>query len=119
MRHAIGHFVLAPVIAAHCALISPPARADIYVLANDGQVRGELKNTGESPRQKYVILTPEGMTVTLDRSQVKQIIPQSPAEIEFEKIRPTFADTAEDQWKLAEWCRENSLTRQRKRSWSM
>ncbi len=93
--------------------MSLPAQADIYVLANDGQVRGELKNTEESPRQKYVILTPEGVTVTLDRSQVKQIIPQSSAEIEFEKIRPNFADTAEDQWKLAEWCRENSLTKQR------
>ncbi len=93
--------------------MSLPAQADIYVLANDGQVRGELNNTDESPRQKYVILTPEGVTVTLDRGQVKQIIPQSAAEIEFEKIRPTFADTAEDQWKLAEWCRENSLTSQR------
>ncbi len=93
--------------------MSLPAQADIYVLANDGQVRGELKNTDESPRQKYVILTPEGVTVTLDRGQVKQIIPQSSAEIEFEKIRPTFADTADDQWKLAEWCRENSLTKQR------
>jgi hypothetical protein len=96
-----------------CAVQSPLLRADIYVLANDGQVRGELVNNNESPRQKYVIQTPEGATVTLDRAQVKQIIPQSAAEQEFEKIRPTFADTAEDQWRLAEWCRENSLPRQR------
>lgn len=114
MTCATRQTVLAAVIAAGiCAVISLPARADIYVLANDGQVRGELQNSDESPRQKFVIRTAEGSTVTLDRAQVKQIIPQSSAEIEFEKIRPTFADTASDQWRLAEWCRENSLTRQR------
>lgn len=114
MRCAIRHSVLATVIATGiCAVLSLPARADIYVLANDGQVRGELANADESPRHKYVIRTPDGASVTLDRDQVKQIIPQLPAELEFEKIRPTFAETADDQWRLAEWCRENSLTRQR------
>ncbi len=99
-------------LAALCAGILS-ARADIYVLKSDGQVRGELVNKDESPRQKYVIKTAEGAVVTLDRAQVKNIVSQNAAETEYEKIRPTFADTAADQWKLAEWCREKSMTKAR------
>jgi hypothetical protein len=89
------------------------AQADVYMLANGGQVCGELINRDEIPRQKFVIHTVEGATVTLDRSQIKQAMSQTPAELEYEKIRPTFADTADDQWRLAEWCREKSLARAR------
>jgi hypothetical protein len=89
------------------------ARADIYVLSNDGQVRGELVNKDEVPRQKYVIKTVDGAVITLERAQVKQIVPQLATEMEYEKIRPTFADTVADQWKLAEWCREKTMTKAR------
>ncbi|HZZ27156.1 MAG TPA: hypothetical protein VFE46_04040 [Pirellulales bacterium] len=70
-------------------------------------------NRDETPRQKYVIQTSAGATLTFDRSQIKKVTAQSPAELEYEKIRPTFADTAEDQWRLAEWCRENSYSKGR------
>jgi hypothetical protein len=89
------------------------ARADIYVLTSGGQVRGELMNPTESPRKEYVIRTDDGATVTFDRKQLKQIVPQSAAEVEYEKIRPTFADTVDGQWKLSEWCAKNSLPKQR------
>src|SRR3954468_1286140 len=103
-----------PVLLIAAILIGiPSARGDVYILKTDGQVRGELVNREESPRQKYVIKTADGATVTLDKAQVKQIVPQNAAEIEYEKIRPTFADTAADQWKLAEWCRDHSLTKAR------
>ena len=81
--HCAAYFAAVLVVA-----LSQPVQADIYVLVNDGQVHGELVNGNESPRQKYVIATPEGATITFDRAQVKQIIPQSAAEMEFEKIRP-------------------------------
>jgi HEAT repeats/PBS lyase HEAT-like repeat len=96
------------------AALAASARADIYILSNDGQVRGELVNTDEVLRKSLVIRTPEGAIISIDRKQVKQIVPQTAAELEFEKIQPTFADTVDDQWKLAEWCREHSLTRQRR-----
>jgi hypothetical protein len=85
------------------------ARADTYVLTNEGQVVGELVNKDESPRQKYIIRTPAGATISLEKSQVKQVVPQSAAEAEYEKIRPTFADTVDDQWRLAEWCRDKNI----------
>ena len=87
------------------------AQADIYLLANGGQISGELVNRDESPRQKFVIQTPDGATVTVERAQVKQIVSQSDADAEYEKIRPTFANTAEDQLRLADWCAARSLTR--------
>jgi hypothetical protein len=89
------------------------ARADVYELSSGGRITGELINRDESPRQKFEIRTVDGATVTLDRSQIKQIVTQSPAELEYEKIRPTFGDTAEEQTKLAEWCREKLLSRGR------
>jgi len=89
------------------------ARGDIFVLRTAGQVRGELLNREESPRKNFVVHTAEGATITLDRSQVKQIIPQSTADEEFDKIRPTFADTPDEQWRLSEWCRERQLSKDR------
>jgi hypothetical protein len=56
-----------------------------------------------------VIRTADGATITLDRSQVKQVVSQTPMELEYEKIRPTYADTVDDQWRLAEWCKEKAL----------
>jgi len=96
-----------------CAIFAPSARADIYVLADGGQVVGELANKDEPQKKTYAVRTADGVTVTLDRTSVRQIIPQTAAELEYEKINPTFADTAADQWKLAEWCREKSLPKAR------
>jgi hypothetical protein len=98
---------------AMCFGTTASAWADIYILTSGGQVHGELLNPTESPRKQFIIRTEQGATVTVDRAQLKQIVPQSPAETEYEKIRPTFADTAEGQWQLAEWCVKNSLSKQR------
>ena len=64
------------------------AQADIYQLANGGELRGELVNRDDSARRTFVIRTFDGATVTLERSQVKQIVSQTPADLEYEKIRP-------------------------------
>lgn len=88
------------------------AAADVVVLSNDGRVKGTLVNPNESPRKNYIVKTDAG-EITLDKSQVKDVITQSPDEREYEKIRFTFADTVEAQWKIAEWCRERGLSQQR------
>ena len=36
-----------------------------------------------------------------------------PDEAEYERIAPTYPDTAAGQWELAQWCREHKLTAQR------
>ncbi len=90
------------------------ARADVFVLDNGGRVVGELLNPDESPRKTYVIRTPAGAEITLERSQIKQILHPRPEEIEYEKIRPRYPDTVQGQWDLAQWCLENGLRQQRK-----
>lgn len=85
-------------------------RADIFVLTNGGQVQGEPQK--DPPAGKVIVRTADGQ-VTLDKTQIDHIIPQSPNLLEFERIRPTFADTAVEQNKLANWCRDHNLSQQR------
>lgn len=89
-------------------------RADIFILHNEGQVRGELVNRDETPREKYVIKTATGGRVTLAAEQVKEVKRQSAAEVKYDQVRANYPDTVDGQWKLAEWCRENRLSKQRK-----
>ncbi|HWA97388.1 MAG TPA: HEAT repeat domain-containing protein [Pirellulales bacterium] len=103
----------AMIVAALVALAPLAARGEtsisVFTLANGGQVVGELMNPQESPRTKYVIKTNLGGEVTLERDQVKEIVRRRPADLEYERIRPSYADTAAAQWELSEWCREQTL----------
>ena len=107
-----------PILATLAAVVmlSAAARtapADVFVLSGGGRVVGELVNRDESPRQRYVVQTAEGAKVTLDAAQVRQVLHPRPDEAEYERIRPTYPDTAAAQWELAQWCREHKLTTQR------
>lgn len=90
--------------------LAASAQAEILTLTNDGELRGEVLNKDESPRKTYVVRTPSGGVVTLDRSQVKSVKRQSPAELEYDRIRGDYPDTVEGHLQLAEWCRTHSLT---------
>jgi hypothetical protein len=89
------------------------ARAEVFVLRSGGRITGELVNREESPRQKYVIKTTGGQ-ITLEPSQVAQVLTPSPAEVDYEKVRPSFADTVQGQCQAAAWCMEHGLQSQRK-----
>ena len=101
---------LAPFIALSLLL---PLRAtgEVYVLVGGGRIEGELVNADESPREKYVIKTDGGATVTIVADQVKKVFTPRPNEVEYERIRPTYPDTVDGQWALAEWCREHRMPR--------
>ncbi len=90
------------------------ARAEVFLLDQGGKIEGRLLNPDESPRRSYVIKTPEGITITLNRAQVKQVVRRRPNEEEYERIRPRYPDTVEGQFALAEWCRQNNLPAQRR-----
>lgn len=89
-------------------LFPATAHCEVFVLDNGGQVEGRLLNPEQSPRETFVIETPLG-TVTLAREQVAEIVRNSQREREYEAIRPTFPDTPQGQWELAEWCRQHRL----------
>ena len=78
-----------------------------------GRVAGELLNPTKSPRKQYVIQVADGAKVTLDAAQVRKVLRPRADEAEYERIAPTYADTAAAQWELAQWCREHKLTAQR------
>jgi hypothetical protein len=101
-------------LAALVLLRADAAAAEVFALANGGQVSGELLNPDQSPRTTFVIRTTSGVEVTLGAADVVKRLEQSPAEIEYEKIKNRYPDTAEGQWELAEWCAENRLPAKRK-----
>lgn len=91
------------------------ARGELFVLTGGGRVSGEWLNPDELPREKYVIKASVGGRITLDKSQVKEVLQIRPQRLEYEKIRPNYPDTVEAQWELAEWCRQQRLSQQRDR----
>jgi hypothetical protein len=90
-----------------------PARGEVLQLRSGGQVEGTILNPDESPRTKYVIETASGARVSLGADQVKHVIRRSPDQEEYARIRPTYPDTAEGHWALAQWCTERRLFNER------
>jgi hypothetical protein len=103
--------VLAAIVILLVAASAAPA--DVFVLRGGVRVTGQLLNPDQSPRQQYIVQTADGAKVTLDADQVQQILRPKAEEVEYERIRPTYADTAAAQWELAQWCRTHRLPAQR------
>jgi hypothetical protein len=99
-----------------CLLLAPSmAQAEVFDLRNGGRIAGEIINRHELPRRKYMIRLTSGDLITLDRDQVEQVVRLRPEEIEHDRIKARYPDTADAQWQLAEWCREKNLPRLRLR----
>ncbi len=114
MSRRVSSLLVAAFAVMVAAMLAPgKAPAETIVLATGGRIEGKLVNERESPRRIYIVLTASGGRVTLDCSQVKEVIRQSPAEREYEQIRPQHPDTVEGHWELALWCREHHLERLR------
>lgn len=86
---------------------------DVLTLESGGSVEGEWLNRDELPLTHYRVRTTAGVVVSLQLTQVRQTSQQRPALAEYQRILPTFADTASDQWKLAEWCKVQQLPAER------
>ncbi len=111
----MNRFALALIFSIALSLsVCNSATAEVFALANGGRVVGELLNPSQSPRENYAIETSVGGRILLDASQVKQVVRLRPGELEYRKIRYGYADTAAEQWALAEWCREQNLLSRRK-----
>jgi hypothetical protein len=117
------HFVRLParywfsafVITISALCLTPAARGDIFHLANGAQVRGHWVNRDERSPTRMVIETAAGIRVTLHPSQIASTDREQPKVDQYEEIAPQFRDTVADQWRLAEWCRTNSLIEHRAR----
>ena len=90
------------------------ASAEVFVLNDGGRLTGDWVNREEkSTKKQYVVQCDDGVRITLDASQVREVKTVRPELAEYEKIVAGFADTVEDQWTIAEWCRERHLVEQR------
>jgi hypothetical protein len=105
--------ILDTVTAVLLLALAQTAPAEVFVLTGGGRVTGELVNPNESPRRHYVVQVADGSKVTLEANQVKEVLRPRPNEAEYERIQPTYADTAAAQWELAQWCREHKLPAKR------
>ena len=86
---------------------------DILVLESGGTVQGEWLNRDEQPLTHYRVRTSAGVVILLQLGQVRNTALQRPVLSEYEQLRPTFADTPAEQWKLAEWCKVQQLAAER------
>ncbi len=73
-RVAVGLVVSVALLGTVCR----QATGEVFVLRSGGRVVGELLNPDEIPRKKFIVKTAAGAQVTLDRSQVKQVLHPRP-----------------------------------------
>ncbi len=90
------------------------ARADVFLLRSGGRIEGQLQNPDEIPRQVYIIETPVGVQLTLERQAVARVLRQSDDLATYLAKAPSVPDTVDRQWQLAEWCRQHHLGTQRR-----
>ena len=110
-------FRLFPIAAVACGAFLcsySPSQADTFLLQHGGQIEGEWLNQAEQPLIKYLVRTPSGLTLSLPADEVRDAVRQSPAQREYLKRAPFTDNTAAAQWTMAEWCRQQGLTAERK-----
>ena len=97
------------------ASVAMPLGADCVTLKNGGEIRGELlvdaKNATRLPT--VLIRTVSGATVTVVSAEVEAVIRRRPVVEEYETRRRGVSESVAGHWNLAEWCRLNSLSKER------
>ena len=88
--------------------------ADTIKLEGGRTIRGQILDE-KSTKDKLVIkLQGANAEVTVDRSEIQEIIVEKNAKEQYDEVKDQYKDTAEDQFKLAMWCEEHKLPKQRK-----
>jgi hypothetical protein len=88
------------------------AAGDEFILKNGGRVEGELLNPDQSPRENYVVRLADDQQVTLDAKQVRQVRPKSESLRAYEQWLPKMPQSADGNWKMADWCGRHKLREQ-------
>ncbi|HUG68188.1 MAG TPA: HEAT repeat domain-containing protein [Pirellulaceae bacterium] len=99
-----------------CTLLScvpTNGHADNFILKTGAQVRGEWLNRDEAASLFYLVATEHGGRLRLERSRVAKVVPQTESQLKYDRLAPAVADTIEDHWMLAQWCRDHELLEQR------
>ncbi len=86
---------------------------EVIVLQNEGRIEGEIVADENLPKTQQRIKTPAGGQIVIDKTAIKQVVIVGKDEAEYDNLRRIAPDTVEGQWKLAEWCREKKMNKQR------
>lgn len=105
-------FAFAAIVAT--SVLAEAVTADEFILASGGRIVGELTADADPTHGKYVVRTAPGTVVTLTKEQVAEVLRRSPEAAEYETVRHQRPDTVAGHWALAEWCKEQRLTDERK-----
>jgi len=90
------------------------ANADIFQLANGGEICGELVNADRTGQDPFVIRPYAGGQINLAASSVLETVVQSPIEVAYAKKRLQVVDSVEGYLELAQWCQKNRLKQEQK-----
>jgi len=92
-----------------------PVSADLVKLKNGGEVRGTLRSSDEpEPHEPVVVESLSGTVVAVAPQEVQFIAHRPKVVEEYETRAKRIPDTIDAHWKLARWCREHGLHKQRK-----
>ena len=88
--------------------LSPAATADVLQLKSGGELTGVIV---ERVKNDYLVKGHDGAIIKLSRRQVKQFLPQDPADLSYTQRSRALPDTVAAHRELADWCKENRLTK--------
>ncbi len=92
------------------------ARADLVKLSNGGEVRGRIVSGSAASRansDSIVMETLTGVTISVARADTKFLTMRPLIVEEYETRAKRMSDTLAAHWDLSEWCRLQSLSKQR------
>jgi len=99
-------------------LLLSPARGDVLQLHSGGRLAGEVQGDPRphqaGPAATVTIKTLSGASVTVAGEAVESLKRRKLAHEEYERRAEETPETVEDQWALAEWCRQQGLSAARR-----
>jgi hypothetical protein len=87
----------------------------VFKLFSGGEIRGKFVNVDQRPHPHYVVETPAGGRITLEKGEVQEVVRKPAREVEYDRIWATYPDSVQGQMELAEWCDKNYLSKHRKK----
>lgn len=96
------------------AILSPNLLADTFHLKSGGTLQGKLLNAEEKPRKSYRIRLDAGGDVRLAAREVERVLQESAKDRQYQSMLKKMPDTVEAHLNMAEFCKTQKLTGERK-----
>ncbi len=87
-------------------------RADVLELTHGGRVAGEILNRDRAQDEPFVIRTQFGL-ITVSHEDVARVRVPSEEQKKYKQRIDGMPATADGNWEMAEWCRQNGLSAER------